>query len=86
MIIDVKELSRISDFDEVDEDALDAVGEFINIINGLYATALSYNDSKVELDVPDYRMEERTVSNDNDICLMPVIIEGKKIYIFASVN
>ena len=74
------------DFDEVDEDALDAVGEFINIINGLYATALSYNDSKVELDVPDYRMEERTVSNDNDICLMPVIIEGKKIYIFASVN
>ena len=74
------------DFNEVDEDALDAVGEFINIINGLYATALSYNDSKVELDVPDYRMEERTVSNDNDICLMPVIIEGKKIYIFASVN
>ena len=73
-------------FDEVDEDALDAVGEFINIINGLYATALSYNDSKVELDVPDYRMEERTVSNDNDICLMPVVIESKKIYIFASVN
>ena len=74
------------EFDQVDEDALDAVGEFINVINGLYATALSYNDSKVELDVPDYRLEERTVSAQSDLCLMPVVIEDKKVYLFASVN
>ena len=74
------------DFDEVDEDALDAVAEFVNIVNGLYATSLSYVGEKTELDVPDYKTDKRSVSSDDDLCLLPLIIEGKKVNIFVSVK
>lgn len=42
------------EFEQVDLDALDSIGEFINIVNGLYATALSNQDIQVELLPPNY--------------------------------
>ncbi len=42
------------DFAELDMDALDAAGEFLNCINGLYASALSQQGSFLELMPPEY--------------------------------
>ena len=42
------------DFAELDMDALDAAGEFLNCINGLYASALSQQDKFLELMPPEY--------------------------------
>lgn len=42
------------DFSQVDEDALDAIGELLNCINGLYASALSQSGISTELLPPEY--------------------------------
>ncbi len=42
------------DFAELDMDALDAAGEFLNCINGLYASAMSQQDKFLELMPPEY--------------------------------
>lgn len=44
-------------YDEVNEDALDTVGEFINCVSGLFATDLSYEEITIEQDAPEYGME-----------------------------
>lgn len=48
-------------FDAVDEDSLDAVGEFLNYVNGIFATALSQKDVMLELLPPEYHLQETTV-------------------------
>jgi CheY-specific phosphatase CheX len=50
-------------YDEVNEDALDSVGEFINCINGLFATNLSYSDVSVDMNFPEYSLEGPLISN-----------------------
>jgi CheY-specific phosphatase CheX len=50
-------------YDEVNEDALDSVGEFINCMNGLFATNLSYNDVSVDMNSPEYSLEGPLISN-----------------------
>lgn len=42
------------EFAELDMDALDAAGEFLNCINGLYASAMSRQDKFLELMPPEY--------------------------------
>lgn len=42
------------EFAELDMDALDAAGEFLNCINGLYASALSEQGTFLELMPPEY--------------------------------
>ncbi len=41
-------------FTQVDEDAFDAVCEFINCINGLFATEQSHSDVKLEIMPPQF--------------------------------
>ena len=72
-------------FGVVDEDSLDSVGEFINIINGLYATSLSYAKCNVELAPPNYSVGDITINAD-EICVLPVTIEGKTLRVFISVK
>lgn len=71
------------DFKEVDEDVLDSAGEFLNCINGLYASALSYKSIHVELLPPAYTREE-TVIKGNNVCLMPIYIQDKKLLFVIS--
>lgn len=65
-------------FDEVDEDALDAVCEFANCINGLYATELSYRDINIDMLPPAFFFDNK-VSDDNEFLVLPIYITGKKI-------
>ena len=51
-------------YEAVNEDALDNVGEFINCINGLFATNLSYDDVSVDMNAPEYALDGPFISNE----------------------
>ncbi len=72
-------------FDCVDMDALDSVGEFINVINGLFATNLSYKKVNVELMPPTY-MEKDATFTGNQLCVVPLEINQKEVYLVVSVG
>ncbi len=42
----------------VDEEVVDAVGEFLNTVNGMYVTAASHNELMLELVPPEYELQE----------------------------
>lgn len=65
-------------FEQLDEDALDAAGEFVNCLNGLYASARSRAGEFLELYPPEYSADSVTLTGD--ICVIPVFILGKELY------
>lgn len=70
-------------FNTVDEDALDAIGEIVNCINGLAATSLEHLDSTLDLCPPEYSavLEEVTAE---EMLVLPLRILGNKVdYIIA---
>jgi CheY-specific phosphatase CheX len=68
-------------YDEVTEDALDNVSEFINCMNGLFATNLSYEDVSVDMNSPEYSLEGPLVSNSK-VYVIPIHANG---YAFKAV-
>ena len=71
------------EFIETREDALDAICELINCINGLYATEESKNDIKIELDPPEFRTTYTEVSSD-EMMVLPVYTHGGEVkYVIA---
>ena len=71
------------EFIETREDALDAVCELINCINGLYASEQSRNDSRIELEPPNFSVSFAQASSD-EMIVMPVYISGGEVkYIIA---
>lgn len=62
-------------YDAVDEDALDNVGEFINCVNGLFATNLSYDDITIDMNSPEYSMDGPFISNEN-LYVLPIHANG----------
>lgn len=63
------------DFAEVDLDALDAVGEFINCVNGMFSTKLS-GTCNMDMLPPSYK-DARSVAKAEKICILPVCVNGK---------
>lgn len=59
----------------VTEDALDSVGEFINCVNGLFATNMSYDDLSVDMNSPEYSMEGPFISNET-LYVIPLHANG----------
>ncbi len=59
----------------VNEDALDNVGEFINCVNGLFATNLSYDDVSVDMNAPEYALEGPFISNEK-LYVIPIHANG----------
>lgn len=66
------------DFPQLDLDALDAAGEFLNCINGLYASSKSRQGDFVELMPPDY--EDVTEKAKSIICKIPIFIGDHSFY------
>lgn len=62
------------DFKQVDVDALDAAGEFLNCVNGLHASALSKNGLELELLPPNLVTDKIELSGS--VCVMPLYIKG----------
>lgn len=61
-----------------EEDMLDASGELLNCISGLYATALSRKGVDSELLPPVLQVEEKTVIKSEGICSVPICIGNQK--------
>lgn len=62
------------DFKNVDLDALDAAGEFLNCVNGLHASALSKDGYVLELMPPNLVTE--TIVLSGSVCVVPLYIKG----------
>ena len=73
------------DFEVVDDDSLDAVCEFINVINGLYASALSNEGIKIDM-MPPMTYCNLAVQSDQSFYVLPVYIMGTKVEIIISIN
>lgn len=71
------------EFIETREDALDAICELINCINGLYATEQSHNEKKIELEPPEFKVSF-SEANCDEIWIMPIYIcQGEVKYLIA---
>ena len=66
-----------AEFAAMDEDALDAAAEFLNCINGLYASARSQKGDVLELMPPELYEESNVI--EGDICSIPLYVDGKKL-------
>lgn len=70
------------EFKEVDENVLDACGEFLNCINGLYASNLSLRSVSLELCPP--RFGGNCMVSGQDICIIPVCMGRTRLYFMVS--
>lgn len=66
-------------FTQIDEDTLDAVCEFINCNNGLYASKLSEEDIELELMPPVMYTKKTRIQTDGPMYRLPLYISGKKL-------
>lgn len=65
------------EFQQVDMDSLDAAGEFLNCINGLYASSMSRHGEFLELLPPEYVDVTNKAKN---ICKVPVRIGDQCLF------
>ena len=73
------------EFDAVDEDALDAVAEFTNCVNGLHAVELSYNDINIDMLPPELLFDE-TIEDSEQFYALPVFIDNKKSTLIVKIG
>ena len=66
------------EFTSLDMDSLDAAGETLNCINGLYASSESRNGKFLELMPPDY--SDVTTKAKTTICRIPIYIGDHGLY------
>ena len=72
-------------FESLDEDAFDSICEFINCINGLYASKLSTEDVYVDMTPPSFN-QNKTLVSDGDIYVVPITIHGEQIDLLVIVD
>lgn len=71
------------DFSEVNPDVLDAICEFLNCNNGLFASKLSINNVEIDMEPPVMSLESRTITSDK-LIKVPVYLSGKRINLLMS--
>lgn len=59
-------------------DALDNVSEFINCVNGQFATNVSYDDVEVDMNSPEYGLEGPYIGNSK-LFVIPIHVNGFEI-------
>lgn len=73
------------EFETVDLDALDAMGEFTNCINGLFAVEMGNEGIDLDMLPPEF-YESATQITGNKLCVMPIISQGKEISFVIAFN
>lgn len=73
------------DYENVDEDVFDAIGEFINCSSGLFASKLSIENIELDMTPPIYYINEELTSN-KDIYILPINIKGNPIDIVLIID
>ena len=72
-------------FEEVDEDVYDAVCEFTNCINGLFASKLSYEGVNIDMLPPLFYTDAELVS-EQGFYSIPLIINSKNVNLLISID
>lgn len=72
-------------FNTLDEDSFDAVCEFINCSNGLYASKLSEEDIHIDMLPPLFDRNKKLVSRE-DIFVLPILINGGIVDLIVALN
>ena len=72
-------------FDEVDEDVYDAVCEFTNCINGLFASKLSYEGVNIDMLPPLFYTDSELVS-EQGFYSIPLIVNSQKVNLLISID
>lgn len=78
-VIEAASVFGREEFQAVDEDSLDAVSEFINCNNGLYASKLSEEEIELELLPPMMYTTQMKIQTDGPMYKIPMYISGKKL-------
>ena len=73
------------EFAEVNMDALDAIGELLNCINGLYATSLSQGGVSMELYPPEFSDKISGISG-KEMMVVPMYIKGQKVNFVTAID
>lgn len=73
------------EFTEMDLFAFDSVCEFINCVNGLYASALSQRGVMVDM-VPPMYYQSGNIKTNGKLLIVPVYIQNRKIRIVIAVD
>lgn len=62
-------------FSEVNEDTLDNICEFINCVNGQFATDMSYDNIDIDMEAPFYNVGTQSISNGR-VYVIPFHVNG----------
>lgn len=65
-------------FESIDEDCLDAVCEFINVNNGIYASKLSQEEITLDMLPPTMYTDITTIETDGMMFLLPCFIRNQR--------
>lgn len=66
------------EFEQLDEDCLDAVCEFINVNNGLFASKLSQEEVQIDMLPPNMYSDLTTISSEGMMFLLPCFMKGER--------
>lgn len=84
-LLTVADIFAKEEFAEMDIYAFDSVCEFINCVNGLYASALSVEGVQVDMLPPTYYQRGRITAAEK-ILVIPVYIKNRKVEILIAVD
>ncbi len=73
------------EFEKVDEDALDAVAELINCINGLYASDMSQQRIEMELCPPEFSVSISGFYSEK-MLVLPIEVYGETIQVLITIG
>ena len=73
------------EFESMDLLAFDSVCEFINCVNGLYASELSHKSVQVDM-VPPMYYQSGCINADNKLLIVPVYVKNRKIRIVVATD
>lgn len=73
------------EFDSMNEDSFDSICEFINCVNGLFASKLSQEDIDLDM-LPPLSYSNQTIVSKNSFCIVPIYINGAKVELVILVD
>ncbi len=71
--------------EEIDEDTLDIIGELINCVSGLYATALSQDGVIMDMLPPQYYLEMKEIQAKG-MLVLPLVVKGKTFHLVINMK
>lgn len=78
-VVDLASIYCKEQFEEVNEDVLDAVCEFINCNNGLFASKLSEEDIDIDMLPPVMYTEKTCIRSEGAMYKIPLYISGEHL-------